>query len=218
MVAGGNGNIAAGLNSFAAGFRAQANHNNTFVWADSTFADFASTAANQFLIRASGGVGINTNNPAGYALNVAGTASVTSLTQTSDARYKHNIATFDNALDAILNLRGVTFDWNRDAWRDKNFPEGRQIGFIAQEVETVLPELVTTDSNGYKSVAYANVVPILVEAVKTQQKQIEELKRKNARIGKVEAENAELKARENAMEAEMAELKAAVQRLTAQPK
>ena len=71
-VPGGRDNIAGGEYSFAAGRRAKALHGGTFVWADSTDADFATTATNQFLIRATGGVGINTNDPAGAALRVAG--------------------------------------------------------------------------------------------------------------------------------------------------
>jgi hypothetical protein len=64
-VPGGWLNSAAGDDSFAAGFRGKANHAGTFVWADSTIADFASTTSNQFLIRAGGGVGIGTPNPQG---------------------------------------------------------------------------------------------------------------------------------------------------------
>lgn len=88
----------------------------------------------------------------------------------SDARYKINVQTFGNALDAILRLRGVTFNWKPEHRNNQNL----QIGFIAQEVEAVLPELVSTDENGYKSVSYSNAVPVLVEAIKEQQKQIEE--------------------------------------------
>src|SRR5262249_61483092 len=113
---------------------------------------------------------------------------------------KTNVVTFADALDAVLKLRGVTFDWDRKQWADRGFAEGKQIGFIAQEVEQVLPELVNTDANGYKSVAYANVVPVLVEAVKT-------LKQDNDATKK---ENAELKARLEALEV-------AVQRLTPRP-
>lgn len=78
-VPGGYDNTAAGNYSFAAGNRARANHAGTFVWADSTNADFASTGANQFLIRAAGGVGINTTSPAGNALNVNGSLRATSV-------------------------------------------------------------------------------------------------------------------------------------------
>ncbi len=81
MVPGGYQNTAAGSTSFAAGNQAKANHDGTFVWADRSnpFTDFASTAPNQFLIRAAGGVGIGKNNPA-TALDVAGTVTATSFT------------------------------------------------------------------------------------------------------------------------------------------
>ena len=117
---------------------------------------------------------------------------------TSDVRYKKNIATLENPLDTILNLRGVTFDWNRGQWKERGFAEGRQIGFIAQEVEKVLPELVRTDSKGYKSVAYADIVPVLVEAMKSQQKQQQADK----------AEIAELRAKLDVLTIVVAELKA----------
>ena len=78
-VVGGNQNLAAGNYALAAGNRAKANHRGAFVWADSTAADFGSTANNQFLIRAAGGVGIGTAQPAS-ALQVAGTVTATSFT------------------------------------------------------------------------------------------------------------------------------------------
>lgn len=64
--------------AFAAGRRAKANHTGAFVWGDSTDTDFASTAANQFLIRAQGGVGVNTNNPQA-TLHVAGDIAAEAL-------------------------------------------------------------------------------------------------------------------------------------------
>ena len=75
-VGGGSGNDATGDYSYAAGRGGQANHDGTFVWADSTFADFTSTGANQFLLRAGGGVGIGTTSPS-TALDVAGTVTAT---------------------------------------------------------------------------------------------------------------------------------------------
>jgi hypothetical protein len=71
-VPGGSNNVASGDVSFAAGSKAKANHNGTFVWADSTNADFVSTSVNQFLIRAAGGVGINTNTTSANNLTVNG--------------------------------------------------------------------------------------------------------------------------------------------------
>ncbi|MEZ4965120.1 MAG: tail fiber domain-containing protein [Saprospiraceae bacterium] len=77
-VAGGEDNEAAGIRSFAAGRRAKASHDGAFVWADNTNSDFISTAPQQFLIRASGGVGVNKNNPAS-ALDVNGTVTATAF-------------------------------------------------------------------------------------------------------------------------------------------
>ncbi len=208
VIAGGDQNRAAAQNCFSAGHRALADHAGSFVWADHTDADFASTADQQFLVRAGGGVGINTNAPAGFALNVAGAISCTNLTQTSDARFKTNVTGIENALGSILDLRGVTFEWDCGA-TDRNFPAGRQIGFIAQEVEEVLPEIVTTDSNGSKSVAYANVVPVLVEALKAQAKADEAqnqliadaMNNQQQELNALRLENAELRARLEKIEA-----------------
>jgi len=76
-VPGGENNLAAGSFSFAAGRRAKANHDGTFVWADSTDADFSSATSNQFLIRAVAGVAINTNDPGGKTLMINGPVGIT---------------------------------------------------------------------------------------------------------------------------------------------
>jgi hypothetical protein len=115
----------------------------------------------------------------------------------SDARWKTNVAALPDALESVLALRGVSYDWRQDL-PDQHFSKQRQIGFIAQEVEKVLPELVYTDGKGYKSVAYVNVVPVLVEAVKNLKTQ----------------KDTEVKA----LKTEIAELKALVQRLAEQQK
>jgi NAD(P)H-dependent flavin oxidoreductase YrpB (nitropropane dioxygenase family) len=92
----------------------------------------------------------------------------------SDERLKKNIETISNskALRDILALNPVTYDW-----KDKAHGEGSQLGFIAQEVEKVVPELVTTDaSSTMKAVDYARIAPLLVGAIQAQQAQIDELK------------------------------------------
>jgi flagellar capping protein FliD len=164
----------------------------------------------------------------GFAGRFIGTVMAYSYQTASDARYKTNVHTFPNALDTLLNLRGVTYDWKREEFKDKHFKAGKQIGFIAQEVEKVLPELVHTDRDGYKSVAYVNVVPVLVEAIKqqqqqiaTQQQQIEALKQQSATLKKQyetaqdrkETEIAELKARYTALEATLASVLQRLERL-----
>ncbi|MHC4086623.1 MAG: tail fiber domain-containing protein [Planctomycetota bacterium] len=230
-VPGGHLNTAAGDYSFAAGRQAKANHNGTFVWADSTDANFASTANDQFLIRASGGVGIGTNAPTykmqiegggspllitaggiawpkftfdvkagGYAvlrlydgnnedfrfdtlgdswlygdgnvgigtklpasrLHVAGGCITGSMC--SDIRLKKNIEPLpdDSILDRVMGLQAVTFEW-------KHRDDGKmQIGLIAQDVEEVFPEVVTTPDDGSceKGLLATGMDAVLVEAIK----------------------------------------------------
>jgi hypothetical protein len=67
----------------------------------------------------------------------------------------------------------VSYRWKKNEFPELKFPDGQQIGLVAQDVEKVLPEVVLTDSEGYKSIDYAKLTPLLIEAVKTQQQQIE---------------------------------------------
>ena len=86
----------------------------------------------------------------------------------SDIRYKSNVNTIGSALEKVTSLRGVTYNYKTS--------EKTSIGFIAQEVEQVVPEVVSTDIEGYKSVSYANMVALLTEAIKEQQTIINDLK------------------------------------------
>jgi hypothetical protein len=114
-------------------------------------------------------------------LDVNGGVRGTSAYQsTSDVRYKKNIETISDALDKILLLRGVTFDWRTDEFRDKNFKSTRDMGVIAQEVEKVFPEAVLTDKDGYKSVAYSELVAPLINAVKELYSRNQNLEKENA--------------------------------------
>ncbi|GAB3522557.1 hypothetical protein GCM10027442_47760 [Emticicia fontis] len=96
---------------------------------------------------------------------------------TSDIRYKRNLSYIANPLNKVMQLNGFHYYWKTEQFKEKNFPESRQIGFIAQEVEALFPELVITDAQGYKSVDYARLTPVLVEAIK-------ELKKENDAIRK----------------------------------
>ncbi len=99
----------------------------------------------------------------------------------SDKRLKENVVTISDGLDKVMKLRGVEFDW-RGEYKDR----GHDLGFIAQEVEEIdgLDTLVSktwdirTDKDDYKTVSYQKVIPVLVEAIKQQQQQIDELKKK----------------------------------------
>jgi len=96
-----------------------------------------------------------------------GTASATIFNATSDLKLKENIVTIDNALDKINLLRGVNFDWKKNGMKS--------MGVIAQEVEQVIPEVVS-ESEGTKSVNYGAMIGLLIQALKEQQEHIDELK------------------------------------------
>ena len=138
------------------------------------------------------------------------------FTNASDARLKTDIKDLENPLDSLLELRGVSFLYRKDGLGRNPMLAGKQIGFIAQEVETVFPELVTTDRDGYRSVNYIGVVPVLVEAVKTQQSQIDALK---AKVAALETQNSTLKKQNDAIEElkkQVAALVAAAQKVQTQ--
>jgi len=74
-------------------------------------------------------------------------------------------------------LNGLSYEWKTEEYMDRGFQEGRHYGVIAQEIEKVLPEIVNTAPDGTKSVAYTEIIPVLIEAIKEQQKEIEQLKK-----------------------------------------
>jgi len=115
--------------------------------------------------------------------NVKGDAYSTSgFWESSDIRLKRNITTYENALEQVVKMRGVRYDWKEEDFPEMNFNKRPQVGVIAQEVEGIIPELVITNRTGFKSVDYAKFSAILIEAVKEQQNMIEELKRENSDI------------------------------------
>ena len=102
----------------------------------------------------------------------------------SDSRYKNNIQNIGGSLSKVKQMQGVTYEYNNIG--EKVIPEEadskgytnpvKQVGFIAQDIEKLFPEIVHTDGNGYKSIDYSKITVILVEAVKEQQKMIDELR------------------------------------------
>jgi hypothetical protein len=163
--------------------------NNTIIGANVN--GLSSTLANSVIIAdgsgnrrifadSTGNVGIGTVTPGTFRLNITD-ASTTNVAQfngsgatqctvvtgtgwscTSDEKLKTNILNITNGIDVINQLQGVTYNWKTD-------PSGsRQDGFIAQDIQKVLPELVTTDSNGNLSLNKDGIMPYIVEAVKQQ--------------------------------------------------
>lgn len=143
---------------------------------------FFTAGALKMVLNSSGNVGIGTTSPS-RKLDVNGTAGGTSAWQSpSDKRYKENIKPIQNILPKINKLVAIYYDWKKQDFPYKNFPDKRQVGFIAQEMEEIFPELVYTDKRGYKSVAYSKITPILLQAIKELQlqntKEIEGLRKK----------------------------------------
>ena len=100
------------------------------------------------------------HNSSNYTFFVNGTAGGNSAwSNSSDRRLKENIETIPNALDKVNQMRGVTFDW-KDGRKD-----GQEVGFIAQEIEDILPQVVDTTGE-YRTMQYAPITAVLVEATK----------------------------------------------------
>jgi hypothetical protein len=127
----------------------------------------ASTSKTTGAVIVTGGVGIS------GALNVGGDVVAYA---SSDERLKDNIELISNPIEKVQSLKGVTWNWNENA--DELQQSLPNVGVIAQDVEKVLPQLVTDRDNGFKGVDYAKLTGLLIEAIKDQQKQIDELKSK----------------------------------------
>lgn len=149
--------------------------------------------SNGHLIIASGGgsVRIGSDVTPSSKLDVAGDVRCFNLFTNSDRRYKTAIRTFEGALGKVLAMRGTSYDFAADQI-PADYLAGKQVGFIAQEMKEVMPELVKTDAEGMMSVNYIGVIPVLVEALKEQHEVIEE---KETRITALEVQNNELKDR-----------------------
>jgi len=115
-------------------------------------------------------MGFRVNNAEAMSISSTGVTATGNVTAYSDERLKDNVSIIDNALNKVSVIRGVTY--NRNDIEDAP----RHAGVIAQEVEKVLPEVIQTNDDGIKTVAYGNMVGLLIEAIKELKAEIEELK------------------------------------------
>jgi len=130
-----------------------------------TTPDGATVPTNKLTILSGGNVGIGSEIPQ-YKLEVAGTVAATNFDSLSDRKVKTNIQIIQDPIEKIKKIDGVSFNWKSD-----NKPS---LGVIADNVQSVLPEIVS--NNDPKSVNYNGLIGLLIEVVKDQQKQIEELR------------------------------------------
>src|SRR5205085_6484590 len=138
-------------------------------------------------VKGIGRVGIGTSTPA-QTLDVVGVIHVSSLNGSattlstdasgniirtpSDARLKNNISPISNALSKVMKMHGVTYNFINAG----RFGAGRQMGFLAQDLETIIPEAVSSGGE-YKSVNYPVLTALLAEAIKEQQNEFNEMKK-----------------------------------------
>ena len=112
----------------------------------------------------------------GVALDVHAGGDVVAYA-TSDKRLKDNLQVIQDPLDKVGQISGYEFDWNEESpeWAQER---GHDIGIVAQEIQKVLPEIVTERTNGYLGVDYKRIIPLLIESVKELKQEIENLKKK----------------------------------------
>jgi hypothetical protein len=141
------------------------------------YIDFAETSDQDYATRLiSMGGTLNVNGSNALLLKVNGSVQATNVTYTSDARFKTHVRPLAGALSSVLALRGVRYEWNALGVQHGGTAGASQVGVLAQEVEKIYPELVSTDKEGYKAVNYAQLTPVLIEALKELAAQNEALK------------------------------------------
>lgn len=157
------------------------------VWLSSTNSGLTAPAVNTVAVNtagtealrvnASGNVGIGTTSPQ-YKLDITGNTNISGNLSvngsisatgdviaytTSDERLKLNVEPITSALDKLDSINGVNYDWNTDL---QTVHSGHDVGVLAQEIESVLPEAVITRADGYKAVNYEKIIPLLIQAIK----------------------------------------------------
>jgi len=140
----------------------------------STVSSFNVLAGETGSVKFNGSIAIGNITPSATKGRIDATNDVVAYS-TSDIHFKTNITPISGALDKITQIGGYEFDWIPDV--DFHGFEGHDVGVIAQEIEKVLPEVVKKRDSGYKAVKYEKIVPLLIEAIKEQQKQIEDLQK-----------------------------------------
>jgi hypothetical protein len=119
------------------------------------------------------GVGLAATGVAG---EIVASADIVAFSS-SDIRLKENIVPIPNALEKVNQISGNTYDW-KAGYDEIHSHKGNDVGVIAQEIEEILPQIVTNRDNGYKAVQYEKIIPLLVEAIKELSAKIDRLENK----------------------------------------
>jgi hypothetical protein len=159
----------------ASGASVSGTNNRVVKFTSTTTIGDSSITDNGTTVSLTGALGVGTSSPTTAGL-IRATNDVIAF-YSSDERLKDNKVLLTEALDKVNQLNGYEFDWIPMVGIHEN--EGHDIGVIAQEVEKILPEVVTTRDNGYKAVKYEKIVALLIEAIKELSNEVKELKDKN---------------------------------------
>ena len=137
-----------------------------------------------------GGSTIHSSSVGNYQFNSIGVGTAASTTTgeiralgditayySSDIRLKENIIPIENALSKVESISGNTYDW-KEGYDEIHSHKGNDVGVIAQEIEEILPQIVTNRDNGYKAVQYEKIIPLLIEAIKELSAKIKGLENK----------------------------------------
>jgi hypothetical protein len=135
---------------------------NTIAITGTTISTSSSTGA----LIVSGGVGVTGN------IYASGDIISPNFYSQSDLALKQNVVPIKNPLDKLMGISGVNFKWKNN--------KAKAVGIIAQDVEKVLPEAVSTDGQGYKVVSYDSLIPLLIESVKSLKAELDLLKNKKS--------------------------------------
>ena len=133
-------------------------------------------------------MGIGTNSP-DEELEGIGSIKCVDVIETSDGRLKTKIQPLTNVLEKIGQVQGVSYEWNQKAKSLIGATLGeKKIGIVAQELEGVYPELVSTNEEGYKAVNYVKLTAVLLEASKELKAENDQLKERIERLEKLVSE------------------------------
>jgi hypothetical protein len=119
------------------------------------------------------GIGTAASTTAG---EIRATGDITAF-YSSDIRLKENIQPIQNALEKVESISGNTYDW-KAGYDEIHSHKGNDVGVIAQEIEQILPQIVTNRDNGFKAVQYEKIIPLLIEAIKELSAKIDRLENK----------------------------------------
>jgi hypothetical protein len=119
-----------------------------------------------------------------YLFDVSGCAASWLWATNSDERFKKNIKALGTSMEMIMRLKPCTYELKVEEFKKYNPPAGIHYGFIAQELQKVVPEIVKENNDGYLTVDYSGLIPILVKGLKEQQEEIDQLKAILKRIEK----------------------------------